>query len=145
MERHLSLLSARLFLTLIYTRPLNATHHYFSVVSVMSAPAILMRDDSPRRLAIAGALLGVASFFTQTHGAGALLAFTMLLCWERNSAACSWQTFWKKESILLLSFAFALLILSAPFIAGVGVKQLWYCQVTYVRKVMVHPPETHLL
>jgi MFS family permease len=145
MERHLAVLSALLFLTLIYTRLLNATHHYFSALAVMSATAILMREDSPRRLAIAGALLGIASFFTQTHGAAALLAFTLLLCWERYGADGSWQSFWRKERILLLSFATALLILSAPFIASAGLKQLWYCQVTYVRKVMVHPPETHLL
>jgi len=145
MERHLALLSALLFLTLIYTRLLNATHHYFSALAVMSATAILMREESPRRLAIAGALLGVASFFTQTHGAAALLAFTLLLGWERHSTDGSWQSFWRKERILLLSFAIAILVLSAPFIASVGLKQLWYCQVTYVRKVMVHPPETHLL
>ncbi len=145
MERHLALSSALLFLTLIYTRLLNATHHYFSALAVMSASAILMRKESPRRLAIAGALLGVASFFTQTHGAAALLAFTLLLGWERHNTDGSWQSFWRKERILLLSFTIAILVLSAPFIASVGLKQLWYCQVTYVRKVMVHPPETHLL
>ena len=100
MERHLAVLSALLFLTLIYTRLLNATHHYFSALAVMSATAILMREDSPRRLAIAGALLGIASFFTQTHGAAALLAFTLLLCWERYGADGSWQSFWRKERIL---------------------------------------------
>jgi hypothetical protein len=145
MERHLALLSALLFLTLIYTRVLNATHHYFSVVAVMGATAILMRGASPRRLAIAGALLGVASFFTQTHGAAGLLAFTLLLCWEQYSTGGSWRNLWRKEGVLLLGFMIALLILSAPFIASVGLKQLWYCQVTYVRKVMVHRPETHLL
>lgn len=145
MERHLAVLSALLFLTLIYTRLLNATHHYFSALAVMSATAILMHEESPRRLTIAGALLGVASFFTQTHGAAALLAFTLLLLWERHRTEDSWQSFWRKEGILLLSFTIAILVLSVPFIASAGLKQLWYCQVTYVRKVMVHRPETHLL
>jgi hypothetical protein len=145
MERRFALLSALLFLTLIYSRLLNATHHCFSVLAVMGATAILMREASPRKLAIAGALLGVASFFTQTHGAAALLAFTLLLWWEQHGTGGSWQSFWRKESVLLLGFTITLLILSAPFIASAGLKQLWYCQVTYVRKVMVHPPETHLL
>jgi Dolichyl-phosphate-mannose-protein mannosyltransferase len=145
MERRLALLSALLFLTLIYTRLPNATHHYFSVLAVMGATAVLMREASLRRLAIAGALLGVASFFTQTHGLAALLAFTLLLCWEQYSTDDFWEKFWRKERILLLGFILVLLILSAPFIASVGLKQIWYCQVTYVRKVMVHAPETHLL
>ncbi len=144
MERRLALLSALLFLTLIYTRLPNATHHYFSVLVVMGATAVLMPEASLRRLAIAGALLGVASFFTQTHGLAALLAFRLLMCWEQYSTDDFWEKFWRKERILLLAFILVLLILSAPFIAGVGLKQIWYCQVTYVRKVMVHAPETHL-
>jgi hypothetical protein len=54
----LVLLSTLLFLTLFYTRLLNATHHYSSVLAFMGATAILIREPSPRRLAIAGALLG---------------------------------------------------------------------------------------
>jgi Dolichyl-phosphate-mannose-protein mannosyltransferase len=145
MERHLALLSALVYLTLIYTRLLNTTHHYFSVLTVMGATAILMREVSFRSLAIAGALLGVGSFFTQTHGASALLGFTLLLGWERYRNSESWRSFWRKETILLLSFVIALLTLSGPFIASVGLKQLWDFQVMYVGKVMVHKPETHLL
>lgn len=145
MERHLALLSALLFLSLVYTRLLNATHHYFSVLAVMGATALLMRETSPRRLAAAGALLGVASWFTQTHGATVLLAFTFFLGWEQYRTHGSWRSFWREERILFLSFTIALLIMNAPFIASVGVKQLWYCQITYVRKVMVHLPETRLL
>jgi hypothetical protein len=139
MERHLAVLSALLFLTLIYTRLLIATHHYFSVLAIMTATAVLMPEVSSWRLAIAGALLGVASFFTQTHGVAALLGFTLLLCWERYHTDNSWRSFWKKETSLLFSFAITLLILSAPFIAAIGIRQLWYFQVTYVHRVMVHP------
>lgn len=145
MERHFAVLSTLLFVTLVYTRLLNATHHYFSVLAVMGATAILMRGDSTRRLFIAGALLGIASFFTQTHGIVALVGVTFLLGWERNRTNESWRSFGRKEAILLFSFLLALLILSAPFIARVGIRQLWYFQVTYVRKAMVHGPETHLL
>ena len=145
MGRHLALLSTLLFLVLVYTRLLNATHHYFSVLSIMCATAILMPEASARRLAIAGTLLGVASWFTQTHGAVAFLAFTFFLGWEQDRNHRSWQRFWKAEGILLLGFTIALLTLNAPFIASVGVKELWYCQITYVGKVMVHLPETRLL
>lgn len=144
-ERHLAVLSTLLFVTLIYSRLLNATHHFFSVLVIMGATAILMRKESPLWVAVAGTLLGVASFFTQTHGVAALLGFAFLLFWERHRMDGTWRSLLRKEAILVLSFLIALLILSAPFIAGAGLKQLWYCQVTYVRKAMVHRPETHLL
>lgn len=144
MSPHLALLSALLFATLIYTRLLNATHHYFSVLAVMSATAFLMRRVSPFRLAIAGVLLGIASFFTQTHGFVGLLAITLLLCWERYQAN-SWHGLWRTEGVLLLGYAVALLVLYAPFIVSVGLKKLWYFQIYYVWKAMVHRPETRLL
>jgi hypothetical protein len=139
MERRLAVLSTLLFVTRIYTRVLNATHHYFSLLAIMAAMAVLMREVTSRRLAVAGALLGVASFFTQTHGVAALIGLTLLLCWERYQPDDSWRSFWKKETILLFTFSITLLTLSTPFIATVGLKQLWYFQVTYVRKVMLKP------
>jgi hypothetical protein len=145
MERRLALLATLLFLTLIYTRLLNATHHWFSVLIIMGAAAVLMRRTNNRRLGVAGAMLGAASFFTQTHGAAALLAVTVFLVWERYRTGRSWQDFWRSERVLLFSFVLTLLALNAYFIATVGLKQLWYFQVTYVRKVMVHRPETALL
>jgi hypothetical protein len=145
MERQSALLSTLLFLTLVYTRLLNATHHCFSILAIMGATAVLMRESSTRRLAAAGALLGLASFFTQTHGVAALVGVTLLLGWERCCADRSWLGFWGKERVLLSGFAFALIILNAPFIVSVGPKLLWYFQVTYVSRVMVHAPETHLL
>ena len=145
MERHLALLSTLLFLTLVYTRMLNATHHCFSVLAVMGATAVLMPGPSFRRLAIAGVMLGVASFFTQTHGVAGLLGITLLLCWQQYRSDHSFGSFWDKERILLLGFTISLLVLYAPFISRVGLKELWFFQVTYVRKIMVHLPETHLL
>ncbi len=82
MDRPAALLATLLFLTLIYSRLLNATHHLFSVLAIMSAVAILMRRADALGLAASGALLGVASFFTQTHGVAALLAFSVFLGWE---------------------------------------------------------------
>jgi hypothetical protein len=146
MERHLALLSTLLFVTLVYTRLLNATHHYFSVLAIMGATAVLMHGISYWKLGISGALLGLASFFTQTHGVAALLAITVLMWWERSRTERKWgRLFWGEEGTLVLSFACAWILLSAPFIASVGLKQLWYFQVIYVRKAMVHGPETHLL
>ena len=144
MHRSLAVLATLLFLTLIYSRLLNATHHWFSVLAIMTAVAVLMRGTDAHRLSWAGALLGLASFFTQTHAIVALFAISLFLR-NRSVPSQSGQSFWGMERTLLAGFFIALLSLNAYFIARVGVGRLVYCQVYYVLRVMVHRPETALL
>lgn len=54
-------LAAALFMLLDYGKMLNGTHHWFSVLAVMGAIAVLLEEETPARMIIAGALLGVAS------------------------------------------------------------------------------------
>jgi Dolichyl-phosphate-mannose-protein mannosyltransferase len=138
MDRGLAVLATLLFLTLIYSRLLNATHHWFSVLAIMTA--ILMRGN-PRRLVLMGAWLGIATFFTQTHGIVALLAIS----WFLKNDTLSLQDFCNKESKLLAGFFIALVSSNAYFIAQTGLGQLIYCQVYYVLRVMVHKPEASML
>jgi hypothetical protein len=80
MEHGPALFSALLFLILIYGKALNGTHHWFSILAVMSAVRIGQSPKAARwTIVAAGALLGVASFFTQTRGVAVLLAFTIFL------------------------------------------------------------------
>src|SRR5215469_3954431 len=144
MGRGGAVLSSCLFVVLIYSRLLNATHHWFSVLAIMTALAILMRGIDPRRLAMAGALLGIACFFTQTHGIVALAAVSIFLKYY-SAKAPGHESFWKHERTLLAGFTVAILLLNAYFVAKVGVGRLFYCQVYYVLRVMVHRPETRLL
>lgn len=144
MNRGPAVLSSGLFVVLIYSRLLNATHHWFSMLAIMAAVSILMRGRDARKLAMAGALFGLACFFTQTHGLVALAAVSIYL--KFYCAGTSGQeSFWKKERILLAGFSAALLLLNAYFIVKVGVARLFYYQVYYVLRVMVHRPETQLL
>jgi Dolichyl-phosphate-mannose-protein mannosyltransferase len=142
MHRGLAFLATLLFLTLIYSGLLNATHHWFSVLAIMTAVAILMRGTDHRKLAWAGVLLGIASFFTQTHGIVALLAISWFL---KHQTVRGGPDFWRKEWGLLAGFVIALVSLYAYFIVQIGLERLFYCQVYYVLKVMVHKPETRLL
>jgi hypothetical protein len=144
MRRGGAVLSSCLFVVLIYSPLLNATHHWFSVLAIMTALAILMRGIDARRLAMAGALLGIACFFTQTHGIVALAAVSIFLKYY-GAKAPGHESFWKHERTLLAGFSVAVLLLNAFFIAKVGVGRLFYCQVYYVLRVMVHRPETPLL
>ncbi len=141
MELRFAVLATALFLVLIYGKLLNGTHHLFSLLAIMSAVRIYGREN-PFRILIAGAFLGLASFFTQTHGAAALLAFAIFLLWQRSRDRQSWLLLVRNEALLCLSFAATLLLLSAPLIAVFGWKQLWYFQVTYTRQYIVplRPP-----
>jgi len=145
MEFDLALPATLLFVTLIYTRLLNATHHWFSVLLILCAVRILLGEQSRVRMFAAGALLGLASFFTQSHGAAALLGFTIWLSWQKFRESWNWQTLLANELFVLLGFVIALGGAESYFIATIGWKQLWYFQVTYVRNYIVHGPESSFL
>jgi hypothetical protein len=127
-------LAAALFMVLDYGKMLNGTHHWFSVLAVMGALAVLLKARTPARIVMAGTLLGTASFFTQTRGAIAALGIAGFLIWDRYQTQTkeSGATHLKRLSLLLLPLAAAWLALSSYFIAKVGFWQLWYFQVTYV-------------
>lgn len=145
MAQGLAALATLLFLTLIYGRLLNGTHHLFSLLIVMCAVKIGMRHRTPRWLLGVGALLGAASFFTQTRGAMAALAFATFLAWERWQKKEAYQGLLRQYLALGFAFAGALLALDAHFIVAVGLKQVWYFQITYVRTYMVHGVRTWYL
>jgi hypothetical protein len=132
MERGQALLATLLYLVLIFSKPLNATHHWFSVLAVMCATLVLMHESSRPRIAGCGALLGLASFFTQTHGVAAALGLSVFLIWEQRCAKSGWRKSFAGPGLLLLSFVASLLALNAYFIATVGANRLWYEQVLYV-------------
>jgi hypothetical protein len=58
MERHFAVLSALLFVTLIYTRLLNATHHYFSVLAVMGGDGCPDARSQPSKISNRGSIAG---------------------------------------------------------------------------------------
>jgi hypothetical protein len=132
MERGQALLATLLYLVLIFSKPLNATHHWFSVLAVMCATLVLMHESSRPRIVGCGALLGLASFFTQTHGVAAALGLSVFLIWQQRCAKSGWRKSFAGPGLLLLSFVASLLALNAYFIATVGANRLWYEQVLYV-------------
>jgi len=138
MGRRSAMLATIFFLVIVYGKLLNGTHHWFSVLAIMGAMKIHIGKASAARTLGAGALLGLASFFTQTHGAVALLAFILFLAltWWRKKEP--WVDLLRNEGLLLLGFTVALLLLSAHFIAAIGFRQLCYYQVTFVRQYIVH-------
>jgi hypothetical protein len=144
MKVELALPATILFLPLIYTRLLNATHHWFSICAILCAVRILLQGQSRARLFVAGSLLGLACCFTQSHAAAALAAVISWLTWQYFRER-QWPKLLGAISLLLSAFAVTLGAAESYFIAVIGWKQLWYFQVTYVLHFMVHGPETSFL
>lgn len=137
LRRSQAVLASALFMVLFYGRMLNATHHWFSMLAVLSAVAVLLPASTPRRIATAAALLGVASFFTQTRGLFAAIAVAAYLLWERDSDAASCRSRLRRQLLLWLPLLATWMALSGYFIARVGFGTLWYFQVSYVRRYMM--------
>jgi hypothetical protein len=133
-------LAAALFMVLDYGRMLNATHHWFSVLAVMAAVAVLLEARTPARIALAGTLLGVAAFFTQTRGPIAALGIGVYLLWDRAQEQRPWSSCLRDELLLFLPLLAAWGALSSYFIATVGFWRLWYFQVTYVLRYVTSGP-----
>jgi hypothetical protein len=133
-----ALLSALLFLVLVYGRLLNATHHWFSVLIIMCAVRIGMGRMDSLRVWIVGMLLGAASFFTHTHAFAGLLAFTIFLVFQRWHDRQTLQFLIQRLGLLVISFGVAWVICNLHFLLAVGPKLMWYYEVTFVGRYVVH-------
>jgi Dolichyl-phosphate-mannose-protein mannosyltransferase len=144
-------LAAALVMVVDFCTWLDATHHWFSLLAVMAAVAVAMKATSPGRILVCGALLGLASFFTQTRGIFAALGFAGFLLWEGFQAKASWRTQCARQLQLVVSFVLAWGLLSSYFIAKVGIAELFYFQVTHVLRYVTNeainiiPDEHHPL
>lgn len=126
-----SLLAVAMVAVVLYGKLLNATHHWFSELAVLGAVAVLMRQRNESRIVLAGSLLGVATFFTQTRGPAAAAGLTMYFLWNRYRGHSSWPLCLKRGLLLLAPLFVVWLGLSAHFIAAIGWSQLWYWEVVY--------------
>lgn len=133
----LALLTTALFLVLDYGKMLNGTHHWFSVLAVMGAAAVLIKTRTPVRIALAGALLGIATFFTQTRGPAAALGIAAYLLLDRRHTQ---EPFARQLLLLFLPLVTTWAALSSFFVARIGLGELWYFQVTYLLRYVSKGP-----
>ncbi len=138
MHRSFALFTTAFFLVAVYGKILNATHHWFSILAIMTAVIVCFESTVTLRVFAAGALLGLASFFTQTHGVVALLAFSTFLLLQHSRNKTLWLDLLRRQAALFVGFLLSLLTLSAWFLATAGLQRLWYFQVTYVRQYLVY-------
>jgi hypothetical protein len=131
-------LTTGLFLVLIYGKALNATHHWFAVLLVLVAVRINMQRITGTRLALSGALLGLAAFFNQVHGGAAVLGFAVFLFLRSKRNGLAPIKAVREVGVLIFAFALMLLCLSAYYLKTAGFEKLWYCLVVYVFKYAAH-------
>ena len=137
MPRPEAALATSLYLVFVIGGTLNGTHHLFSLLAVLSAVALLMEGRAWMRVVLAGALLGLATFFTQTRGPVAALGIAGWLTWEKFRLDEPWSRCLRRQGLLFATLVLMWLALSSHYIATVGLRQLWFFQVTYVREYMV--------
>jgi hypothetical protein len=107
---------------------LDATHHWFSTLSVMGAVAALFGGLSLRRTLAAGAMCGLTASFTQSKGAGVLVGLLIFLCWKlrrqrRGSASIA------KRCLQLCAAALVVFVaINLRFIVAAGF-HLWVADV----------------
>jgi hypothetical protein len=132
MQRPEAALATALYVVFVIGGTLNGTHHFFSLLAVLGAAALLMQGRSPMTVALAGVLLGLAAFFTQTRGPVAAVGIAAWMIWEKFRLDEAWSRCLRAQGLLFATLALTWLTLSSPYIATVGLRQLWFFQVTYV-------------
>ena len=126
-----ALLPPLLFLTLVYRNRFDATHHWYSTLAIMAGLAVAIEQRSPRRVAIAGALCGLAACFTQSAGLMAFLAFAIFLYWEHRKESTTLRSVIQLEALLTVSSALAVLIVSSYFAWRAGLARFIYCTLVF--------------
>jgi hypothetical protein len=131
MKHGMALLTSVIFLVLIYGSSLDATHHWFSILASLSAIRILMSARTFPRIAGAGALLGLAMFFTQTNGVAASAAVLLALVVEDISIQDAWKLKMNRIAVLMAAISMTWCVLISHWIAIIGWRKLWYFEITY--------------
>lgn len=127
-------LPAAIFVAFPYHSVLDATHHWYSTLAVMAALAAVLEKRTAGRLSAAGALCGIATWFTQSMGPAVALAFVLFLFWEGRRNQESLRRVLSKEAALFAGFLGLALPFGAYFAAKAGIRQFLWCTVTFVLK-----------
>jgi hypothetical protein len=133
-------LPALLFLTFPFRSMLDGTHHWYSTLAVTAALAVVIERRDRWRLAAAGALCGLAAWFTSTRGPAALLGFAAFLFWERRQRADTWRLLIGRLAYLLGGFLAAVLMFYAWFVWRAGLRRFLECTVVYTVKYFPAEP-----
>jgi len=120
-----------LFLTCSHYNGLDATHHWYSILVVMTALLIVIEKRTLARVATVGALCGLAAFFTLGRGLAAVVGFGVFLAWEHRRKSQTWLTLLKVEACLAAAFLLTVVASDAYFVWKVGLARILDCTVIF--------------
>jgi hypothetical protein len=129
-----------LFVTIPFSRGLDPSHNWFSVLIIMIAAAFVIEKRAPERMAVVGMLCGLAAFFTQTRGLLAYIGFAVFLLWEHKRIRGDRRAFLKSEAFLASSFFSTVLATNAYFIWNTGLSR--FLELTFIFIVRYYPTIT---
>jgi len=128
MTRASACLAAAMFTVLVFGSMLNGTHHWYSALLIMCAALCLLARRTRARLASAGAMVALASFFTQTR-ALSLVALLVFVAWESRKRRAGWREALKREASLLAGFACSFVLLNLYYLRHAGTAAMFNHQV----------------
>ncbi|HEV2492107.1 MAG TPA: hypothetical protein VG204_03450 [Terriglobia bacterium] len=110
---------------------LDATHHWFSTLAALAAMLVLLDGLTPKRVAAAGALCGLAACFTQTAGAAAVAGLVTYLIWNARRRGVRAREWLPKCLLLSGAAAGVFAVVNVYFIRAVGLGRWLFCVVIY--------------
>jgi hypothetical protein len=127
-------LPALLFVLTAFLPVLDGTHHWYSLFAAMAAVALIIKRRSLGLIAGAGALCGLASFFSQNHGVSAVAGLSAFLVWEDWRERRGWRLTLRRQGILCGAFSLAVAAFHGYFVWKVGLQRYLYCLVVFGAK-----------
>ncbi|WP_158943180.1 hypothetical protein [Granulicella sp. S190] len=143
MRLAMAMLTALACAVLLYGDRFDATHHWFSSLAAVLAVWSLFPSRSKTRIVLAGSLLALSAFCTQTAGAMATLACCLALMLEHRLGDVSWRLVARRITLLLISEISVWTLLSWRYLLAAGAGRYWYFQVLYPSRY-VHFPDGFL-
>jgi hypothetical protein len=126
------LLPGVLLAGLILPASTDATHHWFSTIAILAALLVIMDGNTLPRIALAGALAGVAACFTQSKGAMAIAAFVVYLAaYAKRHDETPSSDGWRKSLILCGAAMGVFAAVNIYFVQAAGLRMWLYCLVVY--------------
>lgn len=113
-------LPALLMTGFVLSGSLDATHHWFSTLSVLGAVAALFEGVSWRRTLAAGAMCGLAASFTQSKGAAVLAGLVVYLWWKLRRQHSGGALIAKRCLQLCAAALVVFAAINGPFIVAAG-------------------------
>ena len=110
------------FLVICQRTSMDGSHHWYSTTIVLLAINLIARERNPASLAIAGALLGVATIFTSTLGISVAVGVSLFFIWRFRG----WTNASRSIVTLLVPLALVLGLTLVYLARGAGSETLYH-------------------